>query len=645
LKIKILYITFLFFIVSTSYCQVNDSLRSVLFLDDYIENAIDNFYLDEELKELLNNPIKINFADKEELLKIPFLNDIIVDEIILFREKKGELTKNDLKKILNNNYIYQLVNLFISYDRSNKIYNINLKTGFGFEIQNRKGYDSVYVGNKLKVLTKFNTSITPYNISFGFSTDKDPGENSLVDHYNAFVKYENDKIKAIVGDYKIAFASGLNFSNQTFMFYSDDYYSLNNYKNKISAYCGTDEYNYLRGLALEYNNDSFKYSFFYSNKNIDANVNNNIITSLYKSGLHRYSTEINKKDMLNEQIFGGKLSYSFNNHILSLIGFRVKYDKNFSTSEYYGLRGNTFNAIGFSYYFNDKNLMMLSEFSLDKSNHLSAFLSSSYRIFDNYFIYGLMRFYPESYVNPFSFPFSSNGKSQNEKGVLLGMKIIPNEKITLDCFYDIYKIPYRTYFNPLPSRASTYMVKINFILCDYISIILRYKGSNSEEYIKLVNTQEKEEKVITDKVKDNIRLELLYSPFNNMILKTRIEKNNFKYKENSYSENGFMAFQDLNYKLMNYFGINFRFIYFITDSFETAIYEYENDITGIYSVNGLYDKGYRFYFFINYSINKLRFLLKYSNTTYINRNKISSSYDEIKGSSLSKITVELNYNF
>jgi len=187
------------------------------------------------------------------------------------------------------------------------------------------------------------------------------------------------------------------------------------------------------------------------------------------------------------------------------------------------------------------------------------------------------------------------------------------------------------------------MVKINFILCDYISIMLRYKGSNSEEYIKLVNTQGKEEKAITDKVKDNIRLELLYSPFHNMFLKTRIENNNFKYKENSYSENGFMVFQDLNYKLMSGFGINFRFIYFNTNSFETAIYEYENDITGIYSVSSLYNKGYRFYFFIDYSFYKLQFFIKYSNTTYNNLNKIGSSYEEIKGNSLSKITFELNY--
>lgn len=640
---RVLHITFLFFIVSVCYCQINDSLRSILFFDDFLENTTDNFYLDEELKELLNNPIKINFADKEDLLKIPFFNDIVVDEIILTREKRGGLTRNDLKNILNNNHIYRLVNPFISYDKNNPVYHVNLKTGISSEIQNRRGYDSVFVGDKLKIMTKLNTKITPYNISFGFSTDKDPGEKSLIDHYNVYLKYENNNIKAILGDYKVAFASGLNFSNQTFMFSSDDYYSFCNYKSNVSAYNGTDEYNYLRGLALEFNNNSLKYSFFYSNKNIDANINNNIITSLYKSGLHRYSTETNKKDILNENIFGGKLSYNLNNHILSIMSFRIKYDKSFSTSEYYGLKGDLFNVSGFSYYFKDRNLTILSEFSLDKSNHLSAFMSSSYRISDNYFIYGLLRFYPESYVNPFSFPFSSNGKSQNEKGILLGMKIIPHEKVTLDWFYDIYKIPYRTYFNPLPSRASAYMVKINFILCDYISIMLRYKGSNSEEYIKLVNTQGKEEKAITDKVKDNIRLELLYSPFHNMILKTRIENNNFKYKVNSYSENGFMVFQDLNYKLMSGFGINFRFIYFNTNSFETAIYEYENDITGIYSVSSLYNKGYRFYFFIDYSFYKLQFLIKFSNTTYNNLNKIGSSYEEIKGNSLSKITFELNY--
>ena len=91
-----------------------------------------------------------------------------------------------------------------------------------FDIENSTGYlkddddSSKYLGNKHHIYSKFQAS---YNktISFGYTTDKDPGEPFLTneqksfDFHSAYAMYQGDNwLKTlIIGDYHANFGQGL----------------------------------------------------------------------------------------------------------------------------------------------------------------------------------------------------------------------------------------------------------------------------------------------------------------------------------------------------------------------------------------------------------------------------------------------------
>ncbi len=112
------------------------------------------------------------------------------------------------------------------------------------------------------------------------------------------------------------------------------------------------------------------------------------------------------------------------------------------------------------------------------------------------------------------------------------------------------------------------------------------------------------------------------------------------YNKNSENkESGFLTFMDFIYKpmLANYSGV-LRLQYFETDSYDSRIYAYENDVLYSYSIPAFSDKGFRYYLTLNYDLTKkLSFWLRWAQTIYKDKNSIGSGLDEIEGNKRSEL--------
>lgn len=116
-----------------------------------------------------------------------------------------------------------------------------------------------------------------------------------------------------------------------------------------------------------------------------------------------------------------------------------------------------------------------------------------------------------------------------------------------------------------------------------------------------------------------------------------------QYKEFSNKENGFLIYQDVKLKLDEKLFLSSRYIFFQTDSYNSRIYEFENDLSGVFSNNALFGEGFRFYFLIQYKIfHNVNLSIKYSDTFKPNETSLGSSYSEIIGNVDNKLSLQFD---
>jgi hypothetical protein len=116
--------------------------------------------------------------------------------------------------------------------------------------------------------------------------------------------------------------------------------------------------------------------------------------------------------------------------------------------------------------------------------------------------------------------------------------------------------------------------------------------------------------------------------------------------ENVKRENGFLTFQDISYGINENLRFYGRVIFFKTDSFDSRLYEFENDITGIITNPGLFGEGMRWYFAVNYSpFAGLKFSLKYSELIKPDERVLSSGNNEIEGNLDNRLSLQLDIEY
>ncbi len=89
-----------------------------------------------------------------------------------------------------------------------------------------------------------------------------------------------------------------------------------------------------------------------------------------------------------------------------------------------------------------------------------------------------------------------------------------------------------------------------------------------------------------------------------------------------------------------------RLQYFETDSYNSRMYAYENDVLYSYSIPVFYDKGYRYYINLNYDLNeRLSVWARFVQTIYSNKIIVGSGLDEIQRNKRSEIKLQLIASF
>lgn len=666
LSICLLYLLFLDTITIAQLDSTSKITEEVL-EDILVEPAeeSDAEELVEIFEELIRNPIDINSADLFELSKLPKMDQQSANIILEHRQKFGyyfspselfairdldiKLIESILPFLKTSNpqsdtgEFQEVENNSVSFLDKSKL---KIRSRATNDIQNRDGFETgKFVGSKLKSYNRFLYNYDKH-YQVGVLIEKDAGESSYTDFASFHLQIKDFGLlkNLVAGDYVLEFGQGLAlWSPFGFSKGADAVYPVKKKARYLRPYTSAAEYRFYRGAATTINFNDFNFTAFYSNSTFDASIDSitGEITSVGQTGFHRFESELNKKNSAKQKLFGGVIDYKYKGQFnIGLIYYNASFDKSFESNSIYDLNSNNFNYASAYYEVNFSNLNIFGEASFDGKSvaSINGIQLSANR---NFIFTTALRNYPRNYNNLYGFGFSErSGRIKNEVGIYSGFKWkIPFGVLNL--YYDIFKFPYRTSENSLSSEGDELLLDFATLPLPKFEVRLRYKYEN-KEVTELVNINEQ----IVRRLKQIARTEFIYSLSKDLRLKTRIEYNHFFIKDAGVKESGFLLFQDIRFiaaKKINLYG---RIIFFQTDSFSSAVYEFENDLLGVMPNLAMYGKGIRWYAIIKYK--PLQFLsisAKYSETYKPDETSLSSGDNEIIGNLDNRFSLQIDLSF
>jgi hypothetical protein len=382
---------------------------------------------------------------------------------------------------------------------------------------------------------------------------------------------------------------------------------------------------------------------FYSYNTFDATIDSltGEITSFGQTGYHRTTNELNRKDAVNSKLVGGVIDYSFlNNQKAGVIFYNTTFDKKLIPKSLYDIEGNNFNYLSSYYDFNFSRINIFGEFSFDGTS-VASINGIQLGIGHDFVYTTTIRSYPRNYKNLYGFGFGERtGKTNNEIGIYSGIKWRTFLGI-VNLYYDIFKFPYKTSENSLSSEGNEFLINLNSRPFARIETRLRYKYEN-KEVSEIINSNQN----IVRRLKQIIRTEFLYDVSKSLRLKWRFEYNHFQISEASIKESGLLIFQDIRYLIQRNFSLYGRFIFFHTDSFNSAVYEFENDLFGVMPNLAMYGKGLRWYLIVKYRpISELTISAKYAETFKPQEKFLSSGDNQINNNVDNRLSLQIDLNF
>ena len=194
----------------------------------------------------------------------------------------------------------------------------------------------------------------------------------------------------------------------------------------------------------------------------------------------------------------------------------------------------------------------------------------------------------------------------------------------------------------MPSNGKDLYISVEHKVIRNLILLLQYKFEQKEQYAS-------ELQQIVPRSQNRFRVQLEFQPLIDMKLRCRLEKKwvdyqYYKQVQSHYPNNfqGILLYQDLNLKLNHDFDISARLTFFDTDSYESRLFQFEQDVPGMLTNQMLYGMGTRGYLRIQWKIKKiLNLSIKYSSTQYHHVMPNSSSGEIKTDKTLDYISVQI----
>lgn len=574
----------------------SDIIQSVI--EDNEEEDEDSGTL-QDIEENHSGLLDINEAGMDDLLRFPFMDLNSARLIIGYRKTRGHIfSKGELLQIdsLDRSVILSLFPL-ISAGRPDRnkpsqdiphSYSIfKIRTSGSYPLPDKYSRMN-YTGSRIKIHS-FIKAVPDDRVTVFFQTEKDAFEKMLLDFssFSLHVKPSENSPEFILGDYKIRFGQGLVLSS------AGKISGINNllrnpagYSCRVNPYSSTGENRFFRGLSAFLPLSNIPLILFISSNNIDAviDTNLNIIKSFPSDGLHRSSSEIEKKDRAKSRIYGAAAEWYPSDQIS--LGLLYLYEA-FSLpvySEKSSESRSIFRTVSVTYRCWTNQFIISGETALRNNNAHVTVNTINIRLHHNLKFASSIRYFNAGAQSLYANNYSSQTSGKyKETGITAGL-YIKTALGKFDIFYEYFSCPEGSGYSSFSSSGRNTV--INYRISGKIfalSCRIKYSRISDQENANLSFGQRNTYsfKIVPEYI----------------LTRTLNLKSGFEYRSISGNEDnkpGYYFFSGFAIRPSENTDIKCRVIFF-SSSFNTRLTEYENDLDGLTGITVLSGKGMRYY--------------------------------------------------
>lgn len=601
-----------------------------------------------------SNPININSEEVVRLEEMGLLSAFQTDALRQYRRQFGDLLFMDELLMIEefSAPVVAVIGPLVYFGKSEKTmelerpglgkmltrgrHQVTLNYGQKFPPANED-----YLGGPQKLQVKY-----AYNyrqrLRFGFALEKDAGEPFLLgrlsdsiqelvkqrrpsgfDFYGAHLYMtdirltRNDrhdgsrrflKIKDLVlGDYLLSFGQGLTLWSEMSFGKASGGSSAMKRAAGVRPKASASEGKFFRGAATTLQYADWYATAFYSLRNIDATIvetdtldddleDPELVSALQETGYHRTLGEIEKRNALRQQVFGGHLCYAGPQLEVGFTAYHLRLDKTLQLkpSKYnqYYFQGDRLTDIGLDFRWLWDKTMFFGELSRSDNGAFAGLVGMTMkpRGYINFSL--LYRNYDKRYQNLLNSAFGESSRGQGEEGFYLGLQCAPAPGWDLLAYSDFFRLKWLTSQVYNPSWGQEYSLKVSHQISRNASMQLRFKSKT-----KMKNS-------IDDHVfchypifytKRSVQFQLNYNLFDFLYMSNKASYSHY-FNDDGIDSRGYMICQDVAFKPEDKpYSLTFRYALFNSDDYNSRITMYENDVLGAFSIPSLNGLGTRVY--------------------------------------------------
>lgn len=655
----ILQATILLIFAAKSHAQ---QVTPSLWIEDELELIAEdeleaNRSWEDELEKLhlrLNEPINLNSATREELEQFPFLTDASIENILAHIYLHGEMaTLSELQlvremdrrtidlltpfvcvKPVKSRNNFPTLKQMIRYGRHEAL------GRFDLPLYTRQGYETTYLGPSLYHSLRYRYHYGDY-LQLGITAEKDAGEPMFAlherrgyDFYSPYFLLKNlGKLKTLaLGNYRLAFGQGLvlngGFRLGKAFSLARDYRASN-----ITKHSSTDEYNYFSGAAATIGWTShLQTTAFYSHRKLGGTVNDGVVTSIDKTGLHRTEKEAAKRDNLTLQAAGGNVNYRADFFSVGVTGmgyfFSLPYEPRLTGYAKYNLHGQHFYNLSADYRLHLHRFTLSGEAAKGKQGF--ALLNRlAFRHSPDYQFQLIHRYYSHDYWALFAHTFGEGSTPQNENGWYLAADIAPLARWRFFASADFFSFPWKRYRISQSSQGIDLMVQATWQPQEALTLYANYRFKKKDR-----DVTGSDPKVTLPTYHHRTRLRANYAPgvwtLRTTADYTRFHQQGILNKSGQSASQGFHLSQLIARRFGNALTAHLQGSYFHTADYDSRIYASERGLLYTFYTPSFYGRGIRLSSVVRWDITPhWMLLLKYGHTRYFDRNTIGTGNDLI----------------
>jgi hypothetical protein len=650
---------------------------------DIIEQLGPELGEDFDLSELVENlsyyqrkPIDLNRTSMEQLKSLFFLSPLQISNLLNYRSTNSkfsnvlELQGVDGFDVLTLQRLLPFVRVGAAADIKTifskelfKAADQEIFLRVGQTLEKQRGFEdlpgSKYLGSREKLLGKYKYRYRDL-IAANLVLEKDAGEHLFSGPNRRSMDFASGNVtlsnlgrfkKVVVGDYNLQFGQGLTMWSGFGYGKGPDVTSVAKKDLGVRPYSSANEISFLRGAAVSFGiTDQLLLTAYGSTRNIDASTKtaeDGTVTqvNMSSSGLHRTPTEIRNKNTLGQQVFGGAVQYLSDNLNAGIVAYNSNYSNAFVTGplayNHHNFSGKNLTNLGVHYNYTFLSIYFYGEVAHNLKGGIAMVNGAMASLSKTVSAVLVNRSYDVNHHSFFTRSLGETADASNEKGWYAGVNVTPNKKITFALYGDIFQFPWLKYRIDLPSKGYEVLAQAVYTPSKSIKAVLRLKTEQKQQ-----NPDEQTDSTyIVNVGKTNYRVALTWQLNRSLSLEHRTEF--VQYWKESVADIGFLIYQDVALHPMGKkLSGNARIAYFKTDSYNSRVYAYEDDV--LYSSGfGMYNgRGFRAYLNLRYKVTrKLDLWARHAVFIYQNVETVGSGLDLIQGNKKNELKFQMRYQF